>query len=368
MKIKEIFSNLKNKLFNKTKKLPEQLENNDYYSKFTKSINDIGLIEMFEKQLPQNLKTIIDNSKGNIYNKPLSTQISGEQLIPITRDFFDSIDSEISVKINSILDGKDNRFNLNINPNGNGENKVSNPNRIPINIDVTQFGDLRDVYGIVHELTHCLDIENGDTAARRILGEVAPQCMERMLDVYLIENCDSLGFNSEILLKDIEKRKFTTFISRAQNAIHFNNLRNSNYATRNFEQEKDSRYVLAQIYQTQLMKNDNVQAKNKLVEFINCVKNNDFDGANSAFEMEIEHNNIKQREENISNTIKDAEEIYNYIKSRKSEFENIESKEWIEINDPIELTNFGERAVKNTRKQDIVYSSEFSNDEDGLQK
>jgi hypothetical protein len=33
---------------------------------------------MFEKQLPQNLKTIIDNSKGNIYNKPLSTQISGE--------------------------------------------------------------------------------------------------------------------------------------------------------------------------------------------------------------------------------------------------------------------------------------------------
>jgi hypothetical protein len=75
MKIKEMLNNFKNRLFNRIKKLPEHI---DYYPKFTESIDDIGLIAMFEKQLPQNLKTIIDNSKGNIYNKPLSTQISGE--------------------------------------------------------------------------------------------------------------------------------------------------------------------------------------------------------------------------------------------------------------------------------------------------
>lgn len=101
---------------------------------------------------------------------------------------------------------------------------------------------------------------------------VAPQCMERLLDKYLMENCELLGFNREMLSKDIEKRKLSTFVSRAQNAIHFNNLRKSNPTTKTLEQEKDSRYVLAQIYQSQLMKDDTVQSKNKLVEFINCIK------------------------------------------------------------------------------------------------
>ena len=290
--------------------MPEHI---DYYPIFTRSIDDINFIEMFEKQLPQNIRTIIDNSKGNIYNKPLSTQISSDQLMQITKDFFENIDSEISSQVNSILDGKDNRFNLNIDSNGNGENQVSNPNRIPIDIDVTQYGDLRDVYGLVHELTHCLDIDNGDTDTRKILGEVAPQCMERLLDKYLMENCELLGFNSEMLSKDIEKRKLSTFVSRAQNAINFNNLRKSNPTTRTLEQEKDSRYVLAQIYQSQLMKYDTVSTKNKLVDFINCIKNNDFYGANKAFGMQIEKNNQLQRENFVISSVIEGKDLYNKL-------------------------------------------------------
>lgn len=309
MSFKEFIINFKNKLLNRTKKLPENI---DYYSKFTESINDIELIKMFEEQIPQDLRKIIDNTKGNIYNRTLSTPISSEQLMQITKSFFGNFDNEISVKINRILDKKDNRFNLNVNSSVNGENKVSNPNKIPVDIDVTQYGDLRDVYGLVHELTHCLDIDNGDNDTRKILGEVAPQCMERMLDKYLIENCEVLGFNSKTLLNDIEKRKFTTFVSRAQNAIHFNNLRKSNL-TRTLEQEKDSRYVLAQIYQSQLMKDDIEQAKNKLTNFINYIKDNDFDGANKTFGIQIKKDNKLQRNNIVKDSIAEGSELYNSL-------------------------------------------------------
>lgn len=105
---------------------------------------------------------------------------------------------------------------------------------------------------MIHELTHCLDVDNGDTDARRVLGEVAPQCMERLLDQYLIENCELLGLNKKILLNDIDKRRLSTFVSRAQNAIHFNDSQKRNSTVRTLEQEKDSRYVLAQIYSSNL--------------------------------------------------------------------------------------------------------------------
>ena len=160
---------------------------------------------------------------------------------------------------------------------------------------------------------------------------VAPQCMERLLDKYLMENCELLGFNREMLSKDIEKRKLSTFVSRAQNAIHFNNLRKSNPTTKTLEQEKDSRYVLAQIYQSQLMKDDTVQSKNKLVEFINCIKNNDFYGANKAFGMQIEKNRL-QRKNFVIGSVIQGKDLYDKLSKEPN---NIKS---VNIND-IDLNN-----------------------------
>ncbi len=187
---------------------------------------------------------------------------------------------------------------------------------MPININVTEYGDLRDIYGLIHELTHSFDIDNGDTSTRRILGEVAPQCMERLLDNYLLENGNSFGFDNDILLKDIDIRRLTTFISRTQNALDFN----SKVGNR----EKNSRYVLAQLYQSELMKNDSTQAKNKLVNFINYIKNNDFEGANHTFGMKIEKNNQLQRGNIITSAILEGENLLKKISQKTSDIEVVD--------------------------------------------
>lgn len=325
MNFKDFIKQLKNKVLNRMIRLPEHV---DYYLEFAEFIDDIDLIEMFEKKMSDNLKTIVFNSKGNVYNYLLITKIQRNDSIQIVKDFFSNIDDELSKKINNIINGKDNKFNLCYDSKWNGENATTNPKEIPIEINVTEFGDLRDVYGLVHELTHCLDVDNGDTDARRILGEVAPQCMERLLDQYLIANCDSYGLNKEILLNDIDKRILYTFISRAQNAIHFNDLLKRNSTTRTLDQEKDSRYVLAQIYSSKFMKEDIAQVKNKIVKFIKNVKNNDFYGANEIFEINLE--NDKSKEELISTLINEAEQIYNNaVKNKTNKLNDDKDNEFI---------------------------------------
>ena len=238
----------------------------------------------------------------NPYNEPLQTQISDEQLTRIVKGFFEDFDAETFNKISNILDGKDNRFNLSIDEKWNGESSVSNPNTMPIDIKVGKYSDLRTVYELVHELTHCLDVENGETTTRRVLGEVAPQCMERLVDFYLIENCNLFGMDKGKLEEDIDKRKFTTFISRAQNAIDF--------TSKVGNREKNSRYVLAQLYQSELMKNSSIQAKIKLVNYINCVKNNNFEGANHVLGIKLEKSSKLQRENIVMATILEGENLY----------------------------------------------------------
>lgn len=152
----------------------------------------------------------------------MQTKISDEQLIRLTKDFFQSIDFDYFNKINTILDHTNSDFKLNISTLSNIENAVGNPNeQHPINIDVRQYGDLRDIYGLVHELTHCLDVDKGDNTTRQLLGEIAPQCMERLLDNFLIKQSNSEKFDIDTLLEDIEKRKYTTFLSRMKNVQHF---------------------------------------------------------------------------------------------------------------------------------------------------
>ena len=134
--------------------------------------------------------------------------------------------------------------------------------------------------------------------------------MERLLDSYLLENGNSFGFDNGIVLKDIDVRRLTTFISRIQNALDFN----SKVGNR----EKNSRYVLAQLYQSELMKNTPIQAKNKLVNFINCIRNNDFEG------MQIEKNNQLQRENIINSAILEGENLLKKIYQKISDIEVVD--------------------------------------------
>ena len=115
-------------------------------------------------------------------------------------------------------------------------------------------------YEMIHELTHTLDIDNGDTTTRRVLGEVAPQCMERMLDNYLLTMTDNelnkYGFNKTILEKDIQDRRLSTFASRFHNTQNLNNRKGN--------RELDSRYMLAQIYSSHFNNLDKV-VKNRII-------------------------------------------------------------------------------------------------------
>ena len=167
--------------------------------------------------------------------------------------------------------------------NGKGAN-ATNPEKIPITVYVPIRDDIRQLYELIHEVTHTFDIENGDTPTRRVLGEVAPQCMERLLDDFLLEMSDEdmkkYGFNRNKMEQDIKDRKISTFLSR------FNNAQALYRGSRN--RELDSRYMLAQIYSAHFNKFDKLQKKNKLVSFIKCVSDDKFDMANNAFSLSID--------------------------------------------------------------------------------
>lgn len=295
--------------FSEKKETTQKTNTNiDVYAQKVESIDDLELSSEFEKSISHDLMDKIRtyDSVQNIYEYPLKTKVSSENILEIAKDFFKSINPDISTKINEILENKSKDVYLELRKfDGKEDSNVSNPNKRPVRVFVPIKGDLRDVYNLVHELTHTLDIDNGDTTTRKILGEVAPQCMERMLDEFLLsmpeEKRKKYGFDLDVLKKDINKRQMTTFISRYRNALSLNHRRGNRML--------DSRYVLAQIYSTKFMKYGINERKCRIVQFIEHVKNDDFEKANYDFEMEIDRQNSLQRRFLIGDCVEKANQI-----------------------------------------------------------
>lgn len=134
-----------------------------------------------------------------------------------------------------------------------------------------------------------------------ILGEVIPQCMERMLDGYLIELAErkEIYMNVECLKKDIIKRKISTAIDRFRMASR---IAKGEYKFAS-EKAEFSRYMLAQIYATNLMKVDKSIQKQRIFDFIEALKSNDIKKANDTFDMQIGKEQSKERDRYISNSI-----------------------------------------------------------------
>lgn len=160
---------------------------------------------------------------------------------------------------------------------------------------------LTDAYSLVHEISHTLYVQNQFGEARMILGEVIPQCMERMLDGYLIELAGRKGFDVDIdaLKENIIKRRISTAIDRFRMASR---IAKGEYK---FASEKAelSRYMLAQIYATKLMGMDKSIQKQRIFDFIEALKSNDIKKANDAFDMQIGKENAKERDKYIINSI-----------------------------------------------------------------
>lgn len=134
-----------------------------------------------------------------------------------------------------------------------------------------------------------------------ILGEVIPQCMERMLDGYLIELAGRKGLDVDIdaLKENIIKRRISTAIDRFRMASR---IAKGEYKFAS-EKAEFSRYMLAQIYATKLMGMDKSIQKQRIFDFIEALKCNDIKKANEAFDMQIGKEHSKERARYVSDCI-----------------------------------------------------------------
>ena len=274
------------------------------YEELVDSIDFLELSKIFINGITPDVTKTIPRYGSNPYEYPLQTKITTDHTIEIIQEFFESIDENMLKRVSEVIDGKNPEIKLNAEKyNGKGA-EVSNPNQKPIIIYVPIRGDIRQLYEAVHEFTHIMDIDNGDTETRRVLGEVAPQCMERMLDDFLLGMSDSemkkYRFDRNTIETDIKDRRIGTFISRYHDVEKINNGKDI---------EKHSRYMLAQIYSTHFNNLDKGEKKSRLVSFIESVKNDDFYKANSCFGLSMNKNQKLQRELYVKNTISEVSNL-----------------------------------------------------------
>ena len=295
-KLKDNLLKLINKIFNKKNNKIKSLPPTQS-EKLLNEITSSGTIKNFEKEINNGLNIVkLDSLYGKklgtekyIYNLPLASKLSESQTISLAKQFFTSLGTELSDKANRVLSGKDSKFKFifekygqSLDRNGNlKEAEVTNFSEVYCPIR----GDLRDLYSVVHEVTHTFDLSNGDTEARKIFGEIAPQCMERMLDEYLLNLSDvdiqKYGLDRNILIQDLRNRQVSTFLSRKDNIKSFNN------GTGN--KELHLRYILAQIYSCEYMKLDKNTRISELLELMKSIESNDTISCSKAFGIDLKN-------------------------------------------------------------------------------
>lgn len=295
----------------------------DGYEVIIDDIVKSKFIQDFETKVRQAIPIVdIGNEYGKnlqneryIGNYPLQTKLTKLQIIELTKKFFASIDITLANQVQKIFEKRNPKVVLKT-PLYDGTteaNVLMLYNGELLIVKVPMRGDLRDLYGMVHELTHTFDTTNGDTMTRKILGEVAPRCMERMLDNFLLnmsqEDLLKYGINRETLLKDIQNRKITTFLSSVDNAIAFNKKVKESNNEEIGDSRIDLRYVLAQVYQAKFMKYNSNVRKRKIINFIKDVENDELEGANKVFELNIK--NPIQRQFYIIDSISEITTIIN---------------------------------------------------------
>ena len=164
-----------------------------------KEFDDIGLANEFKEKFyeecekrkvnPESLFTKY-NVKG-VYK--LRTQLTKDQTFKIVKDFFNDFYPAVGQEVSKILDGEGRtsggqKIILNVDETAKILPSASIPlypsDDITLNLPI--YGDLRDVYSIVHEIGHTFDCEAGDNETRKMFAEIVPQGFERLLDEFLI--------------------------------------------------------------------------------------------------------------------------------------------------------------------------------------
>lgn len=295
-KIKDNILKLINKIFNRNTNNMEVLPPSRFEI-ILKEFTSSGIIRNFERDINNSINiTRLDAFYGkklgnekSIYNMPLVNSLSEMQTIELAKQFFSNLGTDLSNNATQVLEGKSNKFKFVFEKYGSSLDKEGKPREAEVSnfseVYCPRRGDLRDLYSIVHEVTHTFDLKNGDTEARKIFGEIAPQCIERMLDEYLLnlndKDIQKYGLNRSTLIQDIRNRQVSTFLSRKDNIRSFNN------GTGN--KELDLRYILAQIYSSAFMKLDAKTRVDSLIEFMKNIESDEIDSCSKSFGIDLKN-------------------------------------------------------------------------------
>lgn len=317
-KIKDNILKLINKIFNRNTNNMEVLPPS-LFEIILKEFTSSGIIRNFERDINNSINiTRLDAFYGkklgnekSIYNMPLVNSLSEMQTIELAKQFFSNLGTDLSNNATQVLEGKSNKFKFVFEKYGSSLDKEGNPREAEVSnfseVYCPRRGDLRDLYSIVHEVTHTFDLKNGDTEARKIFGEIAPQCIERMLDEYLLnlndKDIQKYGLNRSTLIQDIRNRQVSTFLSRKDNIKSFNN------GTGN--QEVDLRYILAQIYSSAFMKLDAKTRVDSLIQFMKNIESDEIDSCSKSFGIDLK--NKLQTQLLMSEIVNNVRDTHNQI-------------------------------------------------------
>lgn len=296
------------------------------------TFDDIGLARILNEKtvaLINRLKISGINTDEVMKQYPvdgvLTTKIDKEQAIELVRRFFESIGIDKTELLDKGKKVNENGQTVYLSYNKDVKrNEASNPtfSTDDAHAYVKETGTLTDVYALVHEISHTFYVQNGFNESRMILGEVVPQCMERLLDGFLMNLTDeqkqNLGFDEQILKEDIRKRKISTSIDRLDISSRIANNKYQNAG----KKAEFTRYMLAQIYSTQFMKLGENERKGRLLEFISALRNNNIQQANAAFDIKINRENGSNRSEYISDTIWELQQDLTAVPNGNNIIEN----------------------------------------------
>lgn len=156
--------------------------------KFLQKVLNADYTEVLERNL--DLQKMDDNygkklGNGNsIYTLELKSKLTEQQVLELAKKFFCSLGTDFEKKSEDVIDGTNAKFKFITEPYGqtivNGKPRESELRNFE-EIFCPMRGDLRDLYSVVHEVTHSMDLEKGETESRTIFGEIAPQLYGKII-------------------------------------------------------------------------------------------------------------------------------------------------------------------------------------------
>lgn len=217
------------------------------------------------------------------YNYAMNSKIDFEKQVELVTLFYGSINVEYVRYLKDVLYNPENKVifgkNAGVNVQGN-------------RIELTNFGDIRDVYSMVHEFSHILDLKNGENETRAIFSETNAQTMERIFDNFLrslsVEQLNHFNLNKQQIYQDIDNGIISTFFDRYR--LTMDVMKNPNDAVAR-------RYMLAQLYSSRISSLPFEEQKNMIESLIESIRNNDFEKAKESLVLDLSNVNENKKED-----------------------------------------------------------------------